>query len=40
MLSIIVLGMKEDKGNLYVKFYNQGKFLVSKIEDDGVGRES
>ena len=33
------LRYKEDKGNLYVKFYNQGKFLVCKIEDDGVGRE-
>lgn len=33
------LRYKENKGNLYVKFYNQGKFLVCRIEDDGVGRE-
>lgn len=33
------LRYKAEKGNLYVKFYNQGKFLVCKIEDDGVGRE-
>jgi hypothetical protein len=33
------LRYKVEKGNLYVKFYNQGKFLVCKIEDDGVGRE-
>lgn len=33
------LRYKEDTGNLYVKFYNQGKFLVCRIEDDGVGRE-
>ncbi len=33
------LRYKETKGNLYVKFYNQGKFLVCRIEDDGVGRE-
>ncbi len=33
------LRYKETKGNLYVSFYNQGKFLVCKIEDDGVGRE-
>lgn len=33
------LRYKEEKGNLYVKFYNKGKFLVCRIEDDGVGRE-
>lgn len=33
------LRYKETKGNLYINFYNQGKFLVCKIEDDGVGRE-
>lgn len=33
------LRYKETKGNLYVNFYNQGKYLVCKIEDDGVGRE-
>lgn len=33
------LRYKETKGNLYVKFYNQGKYLVCRIEDDGVGRE-
>ncbi len=33
------LRYKETKGNLYINFYNQGKFLVCRIEDDGVGRE-
>lgn len=33
------LRYKEYKGNLYLKFYNQGNFLVCRIEDDGVGRE-
>jgi len=33
------LRYKETKGNLYMSFYNQGKYLVCKIEDDGVGRE-
>jgi hypothetical protein len=33
------LRYKQTKGNLYVNFYNQGKYLVCKIEDDGVGRE-
>ncbi len=33
------LRYKTTKGNLYVNFYNQGKYLVCKIEDDGVGRE-
>jgi sensor histidine kinase YesM len=33
------LRYKETKGNLYIDFYNQGKHLVCKIQDDGVGRE-
>jgi sensor histidine kinase YesM len=33
------LRYKETKGNLYIDFYNQGKYLVCKIQDDGVGRE-
>lgn len=33
------LRYKTTKGNLYINFYNQGKYLVCKIEDDGVGRE-
>ena len=33
------LRYKTTKGNLYISFYNQGKYLVCKIEDDGVGRE-
>lgn len=33
------LRYKQTKGNLYINFYNQGKYLVCKIEDDGVGRE-
>jgi Histidine kinase len=33
------LRYKESKGNLYVNIYKQGKYLVCKIEDDGVGRE-
>lgn len=33
------LRYKETKGNLYVNFYYQDKFLVCKIADDGVGRE-
>lgn len=33
------LRYKEIKGNLTIDFYNQGKYLVCKIEDDGVGRE-
>ncbi len=33
------LRYKETKGNLYINFYNQGKYLVCIIEDDGVGRE-
>lgn len=33
------LRYKTTQGNLYIHFYNQGKYLVCKIEDDGVGRE-
>lgn len=33
------LRYKETKGNLYIDFYIQGKYLVCKIQDDGVGRE-
>ncbi len=33
------LRYKEGKGNLYVNFFVEGKYLVCKIEDDGVGRE-
>jgi len=33
------LRYKETKGNLYMNFFNQGKYLVCRIEDDGVGRE-
>jgi sensor histidine kinase YesM len=33
------LRYKETKGNLYIQFYNQGKYLVCRIKDDGVGRE-
>ncbi|PLK46232.1 sensor histidine kinase [Emticicia sp. TH156] len=33
------LRYKEGKGNLYMSFYNQGKYLVCRIEDDGVGRD-
>ena len=33
------LRYKETKGHLYINFYNEGKYLVCKIEDDGVGRE-
>ncbi|RYF97559.1 MAG: hypothetical protein EOO07_39445, partial [Chitinophagaceae bacterium] len=33
------LRYKETKGNLYMSFFNQGKYLVCRIEDDGVGRE-
>jgi Histidine kinase len=33
------LRYKQSKGNLHINFYNQGKYLVCKIEDDGVGRE-
>lgn len=33
------LRYKETKGNLYIDFYNQDKYLVCKIQDDGVGRE-
>jgi len=33
------LRYKDSKGNLYIDFFNQGKYLVCRIQDDGVGRE-